>query len=245
MPRGRDRGFLELWSPLTTASKTAPIAYFTIARTFEQIDQAMLDEMQDDISRHIQPGDDSTQRPTSLSRFNELRAHEDTESYVEVIKKGTSHTSSKTDVVAYLTDTKCLTVWSWVHRAVLEYQGASVFHYATPWAHAKACATKILNLAQGVMEIYCSDECQNLTIHGDGLIVAGIEAKLRALLLFDSIYSRPTDEDTKKHFVPKSHQFQLLYDNSLRVRRNAVKARRNGGYDRTHQNTENVSSRSA
>ena len=245
MPRARDRGFLdamELWSPRAATSRIAPIAYITIARTFEQIDRAMLDEIQDDILRRSQPGDDSTQQPTSISRFNDLRAHKDTESYVEAIRKGTSHTSSETDVVAYLEDTECLTAWSWVHRAVIEHQGASA-NYALPWRHAKARADEILNLAQGVMETYCSDECQDLTIHGGERVDAGIEAKLRTLLLFDSIYSRAFLDDINSYHPLQSHQYKLLFDKFLRVRKDKVKARRNKRDDRTHQNVSNRSAR--
>ena len=246
MPRARDRGVLdamELWSPRTTTSRVAPIAYFTIARTFEQIDRAMLDEIQDDILRRTQPGDDSTQRPTSISRFNDLRAHKDTESYVEDIMQDTSHTSSETDVVAYLNDTKCLTAWSWVQRAVLEHQGESLQFSAVPWTHAKARADEILNLAQGIMETYCSDECQDLIIHGGERVGAGIEAKLRTLLLFDSVYSRPTYEDTRNQHISPSHRFKLYFDDFLRGKRDRVKARRNRKDDRTHQNVSNRSAR--
>lgn len=153
------------------------------------------------------------------------------------------HTSSETDIVAYLSDTKCLRAWSWVHHAILGYQSAGVDDDAAlPWTHARAQANEMLNIAQRVMETYRSDEFQDLTMHGDERIGAELESKLRTLLLFDSIYSRPTREST---FVSKSHQFRLFFDNSLRVRRDAVNDRRNRGYDRTHQNTQNVSSRSA
>lgn len=72
MPRDRDRGFLDaikLWSLRPPNSRIAPIACLTIARTFEQIDQAMLDEMQDDMLQCAQPSDDPTQWPASVSRF--------------------------------------------------------------------------------------------------------------------------------------------------------------------------------
>lgn len=109
MPRGRDRDFLdamELWNPRPTTFGVSSTAYFTIARIFKQIDRAMLYVMQDDILWHTQPIDGPTQLPTSGSRFNDLRAHKDRESYVGVINQGISQTSSETDIIAYLTDTR-------------------------------------------------------------------------------------------------------------------------------------------
>ena len=114
---------------------------------------------------------------------------------------------------------------------MLEHEGASVHYYTLPWIHAKVRANEMLNLAQRVLEIYCSNECQNLTIPGGGRVGAGMEAKLRTLLLFDSIYSRPTVEDIKKHHVTQTHQLTLFFDNFLHARRNKVKLRaaRGGG----------------
>lgn len=65
---------------------------------------------------------------------------------------------------------------------MLEHEGASVHYYTLPWIHAKVRANEVLNLAQRVLEIYCSNECQDLTIPGGGRVGAGMEAKLRTLL---------------------------------------------------------------
>ena len=104
MSRRRDRGFVErlgLWSPNPSTPRIAPSAYVTIARIFEQVYRVMLDEIEEDILRCVQPEDESHPQPFSTSRFINLRTHKDSESYFEDVRKGISHISSDTDTFAY------------------------------------------------------------------------------------------------------------------------------------------------
>ena len=254
MPRRRDRGFLdgvELWSPRGTAPGAVPPAFATIARTFEQIDRAMLAEIRADIERNVQPSEGSTKPLTSTSRFSDTffrgtlysdtQAHEDVERYIEDIEKGISHTSSEADNSAYLTNSKCVTAWSWVHSAVLEYQGRSDHHYLLSWTKAKIRANEILDLALAVLETYDSDECRDLLVPGREGVGVGIEAKLRTLSLFNTIYSRPTYEDDKNKHSPGNHAFDILFNRFLVDRREDIKARRKTRYARTHHNVSNRS----
>ncbi len=236
MPRRRDRGSverLELWSPNPSTPRIAPSAYVTIARIFEQVDRVMLDEIEEDILRCVQPEDESHPQPFSTSRFINLRTHKDSESYFEDVRKGISHTSSDTDTFAYLTDTKCVTTWSWVHSAVLKHQDDSDLCFHLSWTQAKARANEILNLALAVLETYDSDEYQAQP--GRESVGAGIEAKLRTLLLFDTIWSRPTSTNTETHTDPSNHEFARSFNQFLRDRKDTIKARKRAGYDRTHQ----------
>lgn len=244
MSRRKDRGFLdgmELWSPRPVSPTAAPSAYVLIARTFEQLDRVMLDEMQEDIERCSPLSKDSSQPRTRTSRFSDMRSHKDSESYVEDAKKGNSHTSSKKDTLANLTDTKCLTAWSWVHRAILEYQGGSDVSYRVGWIEAKARANQILNLALAVLEAYDSDQRQNLQESGHEGVDTGIEAKLRTLLLFDSIYSRQAIEEAKKELFPRPHTFTSSFERFLLYRKDNSKFARKEKYARAHQNVSNRS----
>lgn len=246
MSRRRDRGFLLETLPLGKSSLyrpiTAPTAYVHIARTLEQLDRVMLDEIQNDIRRCLTPAEDSSQPPVSTSPFSNVGAHDESDSYVQDIKKGTSHTTSETDTFAYLSDTKCVTTWSRVHYAVLKSQGDSLRSSDVSWTQAKARANEILSLAQAVLEIYEDDDCQNLRIPGREIIGASIEAKLRALHLFDAIYSRPTNLEENRHTIPNSHEFIRSFDRFLVGRKEKTKAGRKERYVRMHRN---VSSRSA
>ena len=197
-----------------TISKAAPNAYVTIARTFEQIDAVMRDEIRNDIEW------------TSTSVFNNLREHRESESYVEDIKTGTSHTSSEADTLAYLTDIKCVTVWTWVHRAVLKHQGDVNHSNHASWEQAKARANEILNLALEVLQIYESDEYRDLHVPGREGVGAGIEAKLRTLSLFESIFTRPTANDVQKDRLPSNHGFYYSYSDFLRQKRYEITVKR-------------------
>ena len=245
MPRGRDRGFLdglELWRrPHTTTSKAAHSAYVAIAHIFELIDRAMLHEMQEDIQRHEMQED--IQRRSSNSIFSVTRYQKDLRSYMEDVKKATSHTSSEASTFAYLTDTRCVAAWSRVHSAILEHQGRSDQQYLTPWTQAKARAHEILNLAEAVLDYYDSDECQDLVIPGREGVGAGIEIKLRTLSLFDNIYSRPTYEAVKINSSPLTHPFILKFNRFHIARTQKTGARSKEGYARTHQIVSNRSAR--
>ena len=213
-----------------TISKAAPNAYVTIARIFEQIDVVMRDEIQNDIEW------------TSGSLFIDLREHRESESYVEDIKTGTSHTSSEADTLAYLTDTKCVTVWAWVHRAILKHQGEANHCFLASWELAKARANEILNLALEVLQIYESDGYRDLHVPGREGVGAGIEAKLRTLSLFESIFTRPTADDVKGARHPYDHEFHIRYVHFLRRRRYETTVRRQ---ERNARIYENVSKGSA
>ena len=245
MSRRRDRGFLLGTLPLGTSTPypptTAPTAYVHIARTFEQLDRVMLDEIQNDIKRCLPPARDSSQPPISTSPFSNVGAHDESDNYVEDIKKGTSHTTSETDTFAYLSDTNCVMTWSRVRTAVLKSQGDDLRAGDVSWTQAKARANEILSLAQAVLEIYENDDCQTLRIPGREIVGASIEAKLRALYLFDSIYARPTNLETNSRTIPNSHEFVRSFDRFLVGRKGKTKARRKERYVKTHRN---VSSRS-
>ena len=237
MPRRRDRGFLdalEFWSPRAAKPKAAPAAFVTIARTFELIDRVMLDEIRADIERNQQPG-------ASVSRFSNSRlvtrtrdiTSQDVLSYIHNVQQGTSHTSSEVDVFAYLSDDNCITAWGWVHGALLEYQGNSDKHHHLPWTQAKSRANEILDLAGAVLETYDSDELLLPRHEGVG---AGIEAKLRKLCSFNTIYCRPTYANEREIPGPGNHNFYILFNQSVNERRENTKAKRKANYVRAHQN---------
>ena len=239
MPRRRDRGFLdalELWSPRAATSKAAPAAFVTIARTFEQIDRVMLDEIRADIERNQQPGHLASRFSDSrlISRIRDITS-QDVSSYIHNVQEGTSHTSSEADVSAYLSDDNCIAVWGWVHGAVLEYQGRSDEHHLLPWIQANSRANDILDLARAVLETYDSDECQDLLIPGREGVGAGVEAKLRKLCAFHTIYGRPyVDEGSLRS--PRDHDFYILFNQFINERRENTKAKRKANYVRAHQN---------
>ena len=237
MPRRRDRGFLdalELWSPRAPTPKAAPAAFATIARTFEEIDLVMLDEIKAD-------GLETSASPFIRNRLPESRDR-DVMSYIQSVEEGTSHTSSEADVSAYLSDYKCITAWSWVHGTLLEKQGPSNTHYRLEWARTKSQANELLNLARAVLEIYESEKCQDLLIPGREGVGAGIEAKLRKLSSFDTIYRRPTDDAERNHIGPiNHHSFCTLFNQFITERRENTKARREANYARAHQNVSKYS----
>ena len=235
MFRRRDRGLrngMELLSPRVIPPRVAPTALMTIVRTFEQIDSIMLDEMQADIERRMEPSNESTQGRFSTSPFYDTQAH--SENYIQDIKRRISHTSSEIAVFAYLADSRCVTAWSWVCNAVVKFQGDSNNCFHVQWAQAKAQANEILNLASRVVEEYDSDECQNLLSSLEE-VGAGIEAKLTTLLSFDSIYSRQTIEDIKIHHYPPHHELYLI----LIDRNREIKAKRKERYTRSRQIVSN------
>ena len=237
MFRRRDRGLrngMELLSPRVIPPRVAPTALMTIARTFEQIDRIMLDEMQADIERRMEPSNESTQGRFSTSPFYDTQAHTDSENYVQDIKRSISHTSSEIAIFAYLADSRCVTAWGWVFNAVVKLQGDSEDCFHVQWGQAKARADEILNLASRVVEKYNSDECQNLLSSREE-VGAGIEAKLTTLLSFDNIHSRQTIEDIRKHHYPPHHEFYLI----LSDRNREIKAKRKERYTRTRQIVSN------
>ena len=239
MPRTRDRRFLdrtELWSERTSPSGAAPTAYVAIARTFARIDRVMLDEMQEDRRRCGQPHEESSRRrrTTLASRFDDMQAHPDVESYFEDVKERISHPSSEIDVLAYLADTKCLTAWNWVCNAVLENQGSTDTSDLPSWTQAKVRAKEILHLAQAVLETYDSDEFQGLVHAGSEGIDAGIEAKMSTLALFERIYCRPTNADITNKKFPLCHPFDRALSEFFLRRKNKIKARKAARYAKTH-----------
>ena len=227
MPRRRDRGFLdalELWSPRATTPRAAPTALVTIARTFEQIDRVMLDEIRADRERK------------STSRFSDIRDR-DVTSYIQDIQQGISHTSSEADISAYLSDYNCITAWGWVHSAVLEHQGSPVEYHQLRWIQAKSRANELLHLAEAVLETYDSDECRDLLIPGREGVGAGIEAKLRKLCSFNTLYCRPTyGDEARGNPGPGNHNFYILFDQFFAERRQNARAKRKVNYARAHQN---------
>ena len=244
MPRARERRFfngMELWNLQASPSGAGHTALVTIAQIFEQIDRVMLDEMQDDMRRHAQPNKESTERSTSASRFSDMQADKDPEIFFEDVKKGISHTSSETDILAYLTSINCLTAWSWVFKAVLEYQGRSDHSHLLPWSQASDLAAHILDLARAVLEIYESEKYQDLTFPGREGVDAGIEAKLRTLLLWNRIHSRPTYEDTKNGRLAGSHSFWFSLGNFFSRRKEEAKAKKSASDVRAHQKVSDPS----
>lgn len=226
-------GPMELWRPNSSPARSAPAAFVTIARTFEQIDLAMLDEIQADARRSSAS---RFQDPLLYDeRYNDIQSYENVRSYIADIKKGTSHISSEADTCAYLTDTKCMTAWSWIYLAVWERQTA------TP-NEGKARALEILTLAQAILDMYDGDESQNVPEPGPEDVSAGIEDKLRKLLLFDSIFSRLSIDETRWKREPVHHSFKWSFDAFLRARKDKAKADRKERYATTDQN---VSSRTS
>ena len=227
MPRRRDRGFLdalELWSPRAATPRAAPAAFVTIARNFDQIDRVMLDEIRADTERN------------STSRFSDIRDR-DVTSYIQDIQQGTSHTSSEADVSAYLSDYSCITAWGWVHSAVLEHQGRHDEYRNLRWIQAKSRADELLHLAEAVLETYDSDECRDLLIPGREGVGAGIEAKLRKLCSFNTLYCRSTHSDELRgNPGPGNHKFYVLLDQFFAERRENAKAKRKANHARAHQN---------
>ena len=229
MPRRRDRGFLdalELWRPHTATPRPAPAAFVTIARTFEQIDRIMLDEIVADVERI---GRDKSR--FSRPQLDETR-DSDVISYIADIQQGTSHTSSDADASAYLSDYNCITVWGWVYSTVLERQGRSDQYHLLPWIQARSRANELLNLARVVLETYDSDECRDLLTPGREGVGAGIEAKLNKLCLFNTIYCRPYYTNKS----PVYHTFNILYNQLFTERRENTKAKRKADHFRAHQN---------
>ncbi len=243
MSRRRDRGFvdgLELWRPSLSTPRVAPTAYVTIARLFEQIDHVMLDEIEEYLRGREQLESGSLREPLAVPERPwsiYIRQHKESESYIEDIRKRTSHTSSETDTFAYLTDATCVMTWSWVHSAILRRQGHSNQYQTVSWTQTKARANEILNLALAVLEVCDSDDYQDLLIPKREGISAGIEARLRTLLLFDSIYSRPNSENMNN---TGNHEFIQSFDRFLRDRKDTLKATRKARSDRTHQNVSTL-----
>ncbi len=238
MSRRRDRGFLdsmEPWSPRATAPRAAHPVFVAIARTFEQIDRVMMDEMRADIERNT-----ASQFHVD-TRYRNTQAYKDVRSYIEEIEEGVSHTSSEADASAYLTDIKCVTAWGWVHSAILDYQGDRLHSSLLQWTKAKARASEILDLVSVVLETYDSDECRDLINPEREGIRAGIDTKLRTLCFFNTIYSRPTTYDDQNLKVPSSHESYLLFNDFLKGRKENTKARKKERHAKTHQNVSEQS----
>lgn len=228
MPRRRDPGFLERWSPLIATSKAVPAAFVTIARTFEQIDRVMLDEIKADVK----------ERSDSRFRTDQLLEPRDRDvtSYIRSVEEGASRASSEADVAAYLSDYSCIIAWGWVHSALLERQGHSNHHYMFQWTQAKSRANELLDLARAVLETYDSDECRALLVPGREGVGASIEAKLRKLCSFNTIYCRPTYDNGRSQSAFDNHSFHELFEQFIGERREIVKAKRKANYVRVHQN---------
>ena len=232
MPRRRDRGVLvsmELQNPRATAPQATHPVLVAIARTFEQIDRVMMDEMRADIERNT-----ASQFHVDTP-YRDTQAYKDVRSYIEEIEEGVSHTSSEADASASLTDIKCVTAWGWVHSAILDYQGDRHYSSVLQWTKAKARASEILDLVSVVLETYDSDECRDLISPGRDGIRAGIDTKLRTLCFFNSIHSRPSTADEQNLKVPSSHDSYLLFNDFLKRRRGNTKTREKERYAKTHQ----------
>lgn len=236
---------IELGRPSSSPARSAPTAFESIAHKFEQIDRAMLDEMQADIDRRAQHGEESNHPQTSTSRFSDTllsdtrysdtQTYKDVKSYIEEVKKGASRASIDRETFAYLTDLKCETAWSWVYNAVWEHQNDRL-HGGPQWAQAKARSNEILTFALAVLDIYDNDESQDLLEPGRENVSAGIEAKLRTLSLFDSIFSRLTEDQKSRHWSPVHHAFKSSFDAFLLAKKERVKGDRKERYATTHQN---------
>ena len=243
MSRRRYRGILdpiELWRPGSSPARSMPTALVSIAHKFEQIDRAMLDEMQADIERRAQHGEESTSRFSdallSDIRYGDTQTYKDVRSYIEDVKKGASRTSIDREAFAYLTDLKCETAWRWVYNAVWEHQSPDRQDGGLQWAEAKARSNEILSFAQAVLDFYNSDESQDLLEPGRENVGAGIEAKLMTLLLFDSIFSRPTEDDKKWQRGTVHHPFKSSFEAFLLAKKERVKVDRKERYATQHQN---------
>ena len=220
-------------SPGTTPAKTAHIAFVKMAIAFEQIDQEMLTIMQEDIKRCVQPSDELHPEAWSSSRFSDAQVHKD--KGVEDIKQSVSHTQSEAETLRYLADITCLRAWSWVYQVLLVYQGEPYLHKRTQWNQAKSLANEILSIAQAVLDILESEECQNSIINGHENIGIVVELKLRALLPFDYIYGRVTMEEWKAALHPPRHDLGKSFS-SFRSRRKCTSNPSNKeGIARTHQ----------
>lgn len=172
----------------------------------------------------------------SDTRYRNTQTYKDVISYIEDVKKGVSRASIERETFAYLTDLKCETAWSWVYNAVWEHQSPSSLENGLQWAQAKARSNEILTFAQAVLDIYDSDESQDLLEPGRENVGAGIEAKLRTLLLFDSIFSRLTKDETRWNRTPAHHPFKWSFDAFSLAKKNRVKVDRKIRYATTHQN---------
>ena len=224
---------MDLLSPGTTPLKKANVAFLKMAKAFEQIDQEMLYEMQDDITRCLQPSDERHAGVWSSSRFSDTQPNKDIG--VEDIKRGVSLILSETGTTNYLANTTCLTAWSWVYQVLLAYQGSSSHHHLMPWSQAKSRANTILNFAQAVLEIYETEICQNLIKTGHENVGVGVELKLRALLSFHDIYARPAFEETKAGRFPLRHNFPSEFSDFVIRRRQETKLSKKEMTARTHQ----------
>ena len=224
---------MDLLSPGTTPVKTAHVAFLKMANAFEQIDREMLYEMQEDITRCVQPSDELHPEAWSSSRFSDTQVHKDRG--VEDIKQSASHILSETETLRYLANTTFLTAWSWVYQVLLAYQGQSDHYFLVPWSRAKSEANKILNFAQAVLEIYESEVCQNLIKAGHENVGVGVELKLRTLLSFEDIYERPTSEETRAVRHPRHHDFPISFSIFLSRRKHEIDLSNKEMTARTHQ----------
>ena len=214
--------------------KTAHAAFLGMAQAFEQIDRAMLYEMEEDIARCVQPSDELHPEAWSSSRFSDTQVNKDRG--VEDIKQRVSHILSETETLNYLADITCLTAWSWVYQVLLAYQGPGDRSYLVPWSQAKSQANKILNFAQAVLEIYESEECQNLIKTGHENVGVGVEFKLRTLLSFGDIYGTPTSKEWSDGHTPRPHEFVISFSDFLsRRKRETNISKRKQMTARTHQ----------
>ncbi len=230
MSRCRDRGFLdrmELWSPGPSTFPAAHPALVAIARIFEDTDLVMLDEVRSDIKRHEKPD-------SKPSRFSDTRDIPDVESYIENAQKAVPHASNGTEIFGCLTDTRCLIAWRWVFNAILESQGTIRDYELLPWEQAKAKANEILNLGEAALEIYDSYGCDELISPEREGVSAGIEARLRILGSFETIYSRPSDNDRQTGRTPSCHTFKRAFNIFYHTRRKGIEARRNASRCREH-----------
>ena len=201
-----------------------------MAHAFEPIDQEMLYEMQEDITRCLQPSDERHPEVWSSSRFKVKK-----DRGVEDIKQSASHILSETETLNYLANTTCLIAWSWVYQVLLAYQGPSDRSYLVPWSQAKSQANKILNFAQAILEIYESEECQNLIKTGHENVGVGVEFKLRTLLSFGDIYGRPTSKEWYDGHTPRPHEFVILFSDFLSRRKREINLSKKEMTTRTHQ----------
>ena len=220
MSRRRTRVFpysMDFLSSGTTPVKKAHVLLLKMAHAFEQIDREMLYEMQEDITRYLQPSDERHPEVWSSSRFSDTQVNKDRG--VEDIKQSASHTLSETETLNYLANTTCLTAWSWVYQVLLTSQGPSNQYAHVPWSQAKSRANKILNFGRAVLEIYESEACQILIETGHEDVGIGVELKLRALLSFDDIYGRATFEETKACHELRHHEFVFSFSDFLSLKR--------------------------
>ncbi|KAK5310439.1 hypothetical protein LTR93_012028, partial [Exophiala xenobiotica] len=223
---------LDLWfdvgpqqelSPLFSTLPQETKSYLrSIALVFGQVDKQMLEEIEDDKKRLPKghpPKPYTSQRGTS--RFWEPEANGIADCLRKAPGAFPDSSSPDTDIVSYLSNTSCVTAWTMVQGALLEFQGPGNDSNKLMWDSAISKASLFLELGEKALKSWSP---ARQTFQPSAAIAAGVEAKLERLLMFNDIYSRKSWWDHQDHHNPPNHRFFLSMAQLRENKEHTIKA---------------------